>query len=336
MGITLSEVNDRYEFDVLGIGSALLDFTVEVDDSFLNDLGFLKGSMHLIDEKRSREILSVLDRFPLWITPGGSAANTLAGISRLGGRGILLGKVGGDAHGDLYIKETEKSGVTTRIGRDASITGHAITFITPDSERTFATHLGAAQHFAVNDVYEEGIARSKIIHLEGYLFEPPQLREACFHALKIARKQNVLVSVDLSDPNLIKRIHAIFKQVLGEYADIVFVNEDEARSFTGKNEENALRELGSLCGFAAVKLGSRGSIIQKGDEIFRIPAYRTEVINTNGAGDMYAAGVLFGIARGMSTEECGILGSYASSLVVSQLGARYTGFIDHTRIPMPQ
>jgi sugar/nucleoside kinase (ribokinase family) len=320
-------LNKKAEYDVLGIGSALLDFTVMVDDADLAQFGLMKGGMQLIDADRSREILSRLQGKKMEITPGGSSANTLAGISMLGGRGIFLGKVGNDSHGDRYIRDTELSGVKAEIGRHDSMTGHAITFITPDSERTFATHLGAALQLNRDDVREDHIRNSKIIHLEGYLFEPPGLREACMRALEIAQKNGVLVSIDLSDPGLIDRIRPIFETVTRDFANIIFVNEDEARAFTGAEQDHALHYLSRLCDIAVVKLGPEGSLIKSDDTIHRIPVFKTNVVNTNGAGDMYAAGVLYGIARGFSLERSGRIGSYVSSMVVSQVGARFPGKI---------
>jgi sugar/nucleoside kinase (ribokinase family) len=314
--------NKNAEYDVLGMGSALLDFIVKVDDAELEGFGLTKGGMQLIDEDRSREILARLDARSMEITPGGSSANTLAGISNLGGKGIFTGKVGYDSDGDRYILDTERAGVKALIGRDRSMTGHAITFITPDSERTFATHLGAALRFNRNDISEEYIKKTKILHIEGYLFEPPGLREACMSALEIARRNNVLISVDLSDPGLIDRIYATFRQVVKEFVNIVFVNEEEARAFTSKIREEALNDLYALTDFAAVKLGAEGSIIKSEGSVYRIPAVRTDVVNTNGAGDLYAAGVLYGISRGLSPETSGRIGSYVSSRVVSQVGAR--------------
>lgn len=319
--------NKRAAFDVLGIGSALLDFTVPVDDADLGSFGLRKGEMQLIDEGRSREILARLAGREMEITPGGSSANTLAGIAMLGGQGVFLGTVGTDEHGDRYIQDTERIGVKAEISRHESMTGHAITFITPDSERTFATHLGAALHFNKDNVSEELIKKSKIIHLEGYLFEPPGLREACMRALEFAKKNEVLVSLDLSDPALIDRIRPVFNEVVRDYADIIFVNEDEARVFTGKERADALKELSGLCEFAVVKLGVDGSLIDTNGTVYRIPSYRTDVVNTNGAGDVYAAGVLYGIASGFRPDRAGKIGSYIASKVVSQVGARLPGKI---------
>jgi sugar/nucleoside kinase (ribokinase family) len=320
-------LNKKAEYDVLGIGSALLDFTVIVDDDDLKKFGLVKGGMQLIDAERSREILSSLEGKRIEITPGGSSANTLAGISMLGGRGIFLGKVGNDPHGDLYIRDTELSGVKAEISRHNSMTGHAITFITPDSERTFATHLGAALQLGRDDVREDHIKNSKILHIEGFLFEPPGLREACMKALEIARKNRVLVSIDLSDPGLIDRIRPIFETVARDFANIIFVNEDEARAFTGSEQDKALEHLSTFCDIAIVKLGPQGSLIKSEGVVHRIPVFKTEVVNTNGAGDMYAAGMLYGLSRGFSLERSGTIGSFVSSKVVSQVGARFPGKI---------
>lgn len=315
-------LNKKALYDVIGIGSALLDFIVQVEESDLDAFGLRKGEMQLIDENRSRDILARLAGREMQITPGGSSANTIAGVAMLGGDGVFLGTVGNDEHGDRYIRDTELIGVTTDISRNESLTGHAITFITPDSERTFATHLGAALHFRSENVREDLIRQSKILHLEGYLFEPPGLREACMRAIEIAKKNEVLVSVDLSDSSLIERIRPVFDEVTREHADIIFVNEEEARAFTGKERNDALKEIARLCEFAVVKLGVDGSLIETSDTVYRIPSYRTDVVNTNGAGDIYASGVLYGITSGMRADRAGKIGSYISSKVVSQVGAR--------------
>jgi len=320
-------MNKKAAYDVLGIGSALLDFTVMVDETDLKRLGLKKGGMQLIDAERSREILLSLQGKKMDVTPGGSSANTLAGISMLGGRGIFLGKVGNDSHGDRYIRDTERSGVKADIGRHNSMTGHAITFITRDSERTFATHLGAALQLNKDDVREDDIRNSKIIHIEGYLFEPPGLLDACMKALEIAKRNNVIVSIDLADPGLIDRIRPIFETVAREYANIIFVNEHEAKAFAMSEQEQALDYLSKFCDIAIVKLGQDGSLIKSDGVVYRIPVFGTEVVNTNGAGDMYAAGVLYGITRGFSLERSGKIGSYVSSKVVSQVGARLQGKI---------
>lgn len=316
------------EIDVVGIGSALLDFTVEVDERILDEMGLIKGQMHLIDEERSREIFKGLKDYTIETTPGGSSANTMAGIAILGGRSLFLGKVGNDRNGDYYISENEKMGVKTKMGKIDKMTGHAITFITPDSERTFATHLGAALYLGRDDIREQDIRNSNILHIEAYLLENDIQRGACLEAMRIARQNRVRISIDLADPALIQRNKDDFKDIVKKYASIVFVNEEEAVAFTGKREEEALHIINSLCDVAVVKLGEEGSLIESDNEVHRIPVVRTRVENTNGAGDMYAAGLLFGIAKRVPIEKAGLIGSYASSLVVSQRGARLHEGID--------
>lgn len=327
-----SDYPGEREIDVVGIGSALLDFTVEVDERVLDKIGLKKGQMHLIDEKRSREIFEELKDYTIETTPGGSSANTLAGIAVLGGRSLFLGKVGNDHNGDYYISENEKMGVMTKIGKIDRMTGHAITFITPDSERTFATHLGAALYLGRDDILEQDIRNSNILHIEAYLLENDIQRRACFEAMSIAKYNHVRISIDLADSALILRNKDDFTAIVKKYADIVFVNEEEAVAFTGKREEEALHVISALCDVAVVKLGEEGSLIKSDDEVHRIPAVKTRVENTNGAGDMYAAGLLFGIAKKVPIEKAGLIGSYASSLVVSQRGARLHEGIDIDKI----
>ncbi len=314
--------NNNAKFDVVGIGSALLDFTVEVDDAHLASAGLTKGQMHLIDSERSKEIFKTISGMKIETTPGGSAANTLAGVAGFGGRALFIGEVGNDENGRIYINETEKSGVNTRIGNHDSISGHAITFITPDSERTFATHLGAALFLDEMDIKEEDIKNSKILHLEGYLFEPDNLYAASLKAMKAAKKNGVLISVDLSDAGLVGRIFDRLKSVVNDYADIVFANETEAFAFTGVKEAEALEAISKMCTLSIVKLGADGSLIKTKEEMHQIKSFKTQVVNTNGAGDMYAAGLLYGISNGYSLKDSGRIGSYASSLVVAQPGAR--------------
>jgi sugar/nucleoside kinase (ribokinase family) len=328
------KVKKDVEYDVCALGSALLDFTVEADEELLEKFELKKGEMHLIGTDSSIEILSALESLPMTITPGGSSANTAAGIMNFSGSAVFNGKVGNDRHGEIYIRETEKTGVISNIKKDSSITGHAITFITPDLERTFATHLGAASRFSESDVSVESIVKSRILHLEGYLFEPPGLYDACKRAMRNAKSNGTLISIDLSDPALIERIYTRFEKVVQEYADIIFVNEAEAEAFTGKKEVDALNEIAESCSFAVVKIGPEGSIIKHNDTISEIPAYPADLVNTNGAGDMYAAGALYGICRGFSAEQCGRLGSYGASLVVSRGGARYEGSISVDDLPV--
>ncbi len=318
----------KAKYDAAGIGSALLDFMVNVDEGFLSKINLAKGNMQLVDETVSSTILKEISRMEMSIVPGGSSANALAGLAALGGSAAFIGKVGNDSNGERYIAETEKSGVASFIKKGSGISGHAITFITPDSERTFATHLGAATSLSMSDVDFSVIEQSSVLHLEGYLFEPQVQREICYEAMKRIKEKGGLVSVDLSDPSLIGRIKDVFADVLDRFADIVFANEEEAHAYTGLREVDALMVLGKKAGFAVVKLGAGGSVIKSGDSIIKIDPCPVKVVNTNGAGDMYAAGIIYGLTAGMSPEVAGKIASYAASLVVGSEGARYYGKID--------
>lgn len=318
-------------YDISGIGAALLDFIVEVDYALLEDLNLQRGNMHLIDAEQSHAILKKLADMQLAIAPGGSAANTLAGVAAMGGKGIFLGKVGVDDHGDRYLKATEESGVAARLVRHDALSGHAITFITEDLERTFATHLGASLFLMEDELDYSEICDSRILHVEGYLLEPDNLRAAALRAIKEARNCGTLVSLDLADPALIDRIGPVMEEVVESSVDILFANDDEARAFTGHGDpEKAAQALAEKVPFVAVKCGAQGSRIATMGTQHSIDVVKTDVVNTNGAGDMYAAGVLYGIARGWSPEKCGRMGSYAASLVVASNGARYNGTIQWT------
>jgi sugar/nucleoside kinase (ribokinase family) len=311
------------KYDVAGIGSPLLDFIFEVEESILAEMNLKKGQMHLIDEKKSREILKRLEKYKVKTAPGGSSANTLAGISRLGGSAVFLGKIGKDKHGDIYEQKTGEEGVKARLSKhESAVTGHAITFITPDSERTFATHLGASLYFRKENVFEEEIKNSKILHIEGYQLEDPNLKEAAIHAMNIAKANNVKISLDLADPALIERNLSPLRELVKKYADVIFVNEKEAEAFTGKKEEEALHEIYDMCDIAIVKLGEKGSLIKANNRIYSIQINKVKVVNTNGAGDAYAAGILYSLANNLDIEKAGKIAAYISSQVVAGKEAR--------------
>lgn len=308
------------KYDVCGIGSALMDLIFEVDDSVLEEIGLKKGEMHLIDKEKSKDILNKLENAKT--CPGGSSANTLAGVAMLGGNAVFLGKIGKDEHGEAYESKTKEHGVNTNLSKhDNEMTGHAITLITPDAERTFATHLGSSLHLKKEDITEEDIKESKILHIEGYQLEG-DVKEAALHAMEIAKKNNVLISIDLADPAFVKRNLESLKEITKEYADIIFANENEAKAFTGKDEEEALHEISNICKIAAVKLGERGSLIKRDGKVHIIPINVVNVVNTNGAGDAYAAGILYSIAKDINIEKAGKIASFISSKVVASSGAR--------------
>ena len=311
--------------DVLGLGNAIMDFLVEVEDSILAELNLKKGEMTLVEEEKAQEIFSLFNKKNLKVeqAPGGSCANAIRGIAFLGGKSILSAKVGNDAHGQCYIDEIQKSGVVSKIGKHSKKkTGQALAFITPDAQRTFSVHLGAAIEFYKDDFLEEDIQQSKVLHLEGYQLEGVAA-EAVLQAMELARKHGTKVSLDLADPGIVRRNKQFLQRVVQDYVDILFANEEEVREFT--TEGDALQELekyGTLC---VVKLGVKGSIILQEGKRTTIPSFPAKAIDTTGAGDSYAAGFLYGYCHDWSMEEAGKLGSLFASKMVEQKGVRMEG-----------
>ncbi len=308
--------------DVIGLGNALMDFLVEIDEEHLLEMDLKKGEFHLVDAERTKEVLEKIKQSELKveIVPGGSAANTLKGVALLGGKAILCGKVGNDGHGEVYVQEISQMGVVPRLNKHGSTTGHAVTFITPDTERTFSVHLGAAVELYKEDVLEEDISKSKILHLEGYQLEGPT-KDTVLHAIELAKKHHTLVSIDLADPGVVRRNKDFFMELVKNYADIVFVNENEAKELLGlDNEEEAVKELGKFCQIAIVKIGKQGSLVYTNSVMTKVDGCPAKAIDTTGAGDSYAAGFLYGYCQGWGLLEAGKLGSLLAARVVEQVG----------------
>ncbi|MFH1275753.1 MAG: adenosine kinase [Candidatus Woesearchaeota archaeon] len=309
--------------DVISLGNAIMDFLIEIDDNKLLEMNLNKGEMHLVEEEKAKELLKKIEAHKLAIElcPGGSAANTLRGLALLGSNVILCGKVGKDQHGEIYVEEIKKHGVNSKINNHIKQTGHAIAFITPDSERTFSVHLGAAIELETEDILEEDIAKSKILHVEGYLLEGRN-KDLMVNAINLAKKHNTLVSMDLADPGVIRR-NKDFLQEFIKKADILFVNEKEAEEFTGTSDyETAARKLGESCNIAIVKIGKEGSLICHNGEIIKIAGFPAQAIDTTGAGDTYAAGFLYGHCQGWNLEKSGRLGSLYASKIVEKKGVK--------------
>ncbi len=333
----MSKVN-KNKCAVIGIGSPLLDIVIEIEDDALEKMNFEKGSMNLISKDQSLDIENETKAYKKQIIPGGSSANAISGVNVLGTRAGFMGMIGEDEYGREYKEKTQQEGVVLYLHNHSSdATGHAFTFITPDGERTFATHLGAASGLDKEHIDREEIENAKIFHIEAYQLEDPLVCRAIFHAIAIAKNSDTKISLDLSNRGLVARNKALFEDVIKEHIDIVFANEDEAREFTGKESEEALNDISDMCEIAVVKLGERGSLIKTKDVVYRFKPNKVEVENTNGAGDMYAAGILHGIANDMDFEEAGDIASYVSSLVVASPGARlHEKHIDSVRKYLPK
>jgi sugar/nucleoside kinase (ribokinase family) len=305
---------------ILGIGNALVDVMTLIDsDNILEKFSLPKGSMQLVDSEKSILIKAETIHFKRNQVSGGSAANTIHGLAMLGVQTGFIGSVGKDDTGDFFENDMKNAGVKTYLSRRNSITGTAVALISPGTERTFATHLGAAVELGSDDLNPEDFRDFNILYLEGYLIiNKPLVEKACM----IARQNNMKIALDLASYNVVDAKLADFEEIIEEYIDIVFANEDEAKSFTGSGPYEALNSLSSLCDIAVIKVGKEGSMIKRGGEIIKIGTIPVQCIDTTGAGDLYASGFLYGYASGLSLEKCGLFGSVLAGHVIEIVGAR--------------
>ncbi len=305
---------------ILGIGNALVDvMTILNDDTVLEKFSLPKGSMQLVDKSRSELIKSETAAFKRSLASGGSAANTIYGLAMLGTGSGYIGSIGKDELGDFFENDMKSAGITTFLSRRDSPTGTALALITPDSERTFATHLGAAVELNAEDLDPAYFHGYDILYLEGYqIYNMPLVEKAC----RIAREINMKIALDLASYNVVESNLKEFREIIGKYVDIIFANEEEAKAYTGQSISEALDTLSGICEIAVIKAGAEGSWIKRGQEIIKIGAAEVSVIDTTGAGDIYAAGFLFGYSNDCDLEICGQYGSLLAGRVIEILGAR--------------
>ncbi len=305
---------------VLGIGNALIDVLINItDDSVLQKFGLPKGSMTLVDAVLSDEIKKETKINTRTIQTGGSAANTVHGIAKLGGKCGYIGKISDDEFGNFYLEDFKKNNINTHFFFSNTGTGHATGLISPDSERTFGTYLGAAMELVAEEMTPEIFRKYGILHIEGYLVQNHSLIEA---AMKTAKENGLLVSIDMASFNIVEANIDFLNRIIREYVDIVFANEEEAFSFTGKNPEEAVLAISEMCSIAVVKLGAKGSLIKTENRLVRIDAIPAKSIDTTGAGDIYASGFLYALAENLDLEAAGKIGSILAGNVVEVLGAK--------------
>jgi len=305
---------------ILGIGNALVDvmFTLN-DDKLLKQFGLLKGSMTLVDAGLSQKIQAGASHLPREIHTGGSAGNTIHGIAKMGGTCGYLGKISKDEFGDFFKEELESNNINNHLLYSDTGTGVATTLISKDSERTFGTYLGAAMELMPGDLSEGIFKDYGYLHIEGYLVQNHELIET---AVKMAKKAGLKVAVDMASFNVVEANLDFLKKLVSEYVDIVFANEEEAKSFTGLEPEAALDVIAGMCDIAIVKTGAKGSLIKSGNEKVKIGAIPAKSIDTTGAGDIYAAGFLYALAEGYPLEKAGKLGALLAGKVVEVMGAK--------------
>jgi sugar/nucleoside kinase (ribokinase family) len=306
--------------NILGIGNALVDIvTLISDEQILHKFSLPKGSMQLVDDEKSNIIRTGTETFSRTLASGGSAANTIHGLSSLGVSTGFIGSIGNDETGDFFENDLRNAGVRAFLRRHDKATGTAVALITPDSERTFATHLGAAVELNAADLNPSEFKNYDILYLEGYLIINKPLIEA---ACKIARKNRMKVALDLASYNVVEAKLSDFREIAEKYVDIIFANEEEAKAFTGLDAETAIFRLSEICETAVVKVGSNGSWVKRGEEVIRIGTIPVTSRDSTGAGDLYASGFLYGLAMNESLENCGLFGAILSGKVIEIAGAR--------------
>jgi len=315
---------NRAALDVTGIGNAIVDIISSADDATIARLEMSKATMNLINQERSQQLRELMG--PRVQLSGGSAGNTIAGLASLGAKVGYIGKVRDDELGHAFRHDITSMGVQypTPAAVDGPPTAHCMIFVTPDAQRTMNTYLGACVNLTVHDLDREMIEASSILYLEGYLFDPPNAQKAFRVAADMAHAAGRQVGLTLSDSFCVQRHRRAFLDLIENHVDILFANETELKAlFEIEVWDDAVAFIAPKVRFAAITRGSLGSIIVTGGRIISIPAARaTSIVDTTGAGDLYASGVMFGLATGRSPEECGWLGSVAAAEVISHFGGR--------------
>ena len=312
------------ELDVVGIGNALVDVLSHETDAFLATHALVKGTMHLIDEARAHDLYEAMG--PAVEISGGSAANTIVGVASFGGRAQYVGKVRDDQLGEVFRHDLQATGAAyaTPPATSGPPTGRCLIMVTPDAQRTLNTFLGASVHLGPRDIDADLIARARILYLEGYLFDPPAAQEAFRAAARLAHAAGRVVALTLSDPFCVDRHREAFLDLVEHHVDLLFANEAEICALYGAKEfDTALQRVRHHCDIAALTRSARGSVIVRGEEVHVIDAQPvSDVVDTTGAGDLYAAGFMVGLCRGRDLATCGRLGSIAAAEIISHVGAR--------------
>lgn len=312
------------KYDVLGVGNAIVDIIASTDDAFLEAQGMAKGGMTLVDEEEANKIYKAMGSAVE--ASGGSAANTIAGIASLGGKNAFIGKTRDDEFGKIFAHDLHSLDVAfvTPAASKGPATARCLILVTPDAQRTMNTHLGACVGLKPDDIDPELVKASAITYLEGYLFDPPKAKMAFRKAAQIARQAGRKTALTLSDSFCVERYRDDFLDLIRNHVDILFANEAEITSlYPDANIEQAANMLSRNVETVAITRGEKGSLLVRANQRLDIPAQAIQqLVDTTGAGDLYAAGVLHGLSKNMDLSECGRLGSIAAAEVISHYGAR--------------
>ena len=305
---------------ILGIGSALVDILTQIpNEQILNELNLPKGSMTYVDAQTSVEIGKKLAHLGNQMASGGSAANTMSGLAQLGVEAGFLSKIGKDEVGEFFAKQMTETHVKPLMLKSNTPSGRVQALVTADGERTFATCLGAAAEMCADDIKPELFDGWDIFYVEGYLVaNPTMLRKA----IETAKAQGMTIAIDLASYNVVEESRDFLLELINNYVDIVFANEKEAFALTGMEPEAALDYIAERCDIAVVKVGAKGAFVKRGNELVTIPPMKADVVDTTGAGDMWAAGFLAGLVKGENLQKCGMMGAIVAKNIIEVMGAK--------------
>lgn len=304
---------------IVGVGNALIDILAYEDEDFLKKTGAAKGGMTYVEKEFIEQTLAMLSEQPITV-PGGSACNTVVGVGRLGGVARFIGKCGNGELGTFFENDLKRQNVEPALLRSNSPTGRVLSIVTPDAQRSMFTCLGASAEMLPQDISENFFENAAVVHIEGYLLFNPQL---ILKVLKTAKASGALVSLDLPSYNVVKESHELLRPIVETSVDILMANEDEAQAYTGQADEaRAVNALAEKVDIAVLKIGERGSLIAHNNEMVPIrPQGSGHAIDSTGAGDLWAAGFLYGLVNGYPLEKCGALGSACGYEVCQVMGA---------------
>lgn len=315
------------QFDVYGIGNALVDTEYKVTDEFIGETEFDKGVMTLIDAPQRAKLINQLDEKYDVIEQcgGGSAANTMVAVAQLGAKSFYSCKVANDATGDFFMKDLAAAGVETNLdkGRSDGVSGECISMVTPDAERSMMTHLGISEALSTTELDEAALKNSRYLYIEGYLVTSPTAMAAARRAQDVAREAGVIVSLTLSDPAIVENFKAAFDEFAENGVDLIFCNEDEAMIWTAsQTPEEAFSKLKTVANMAVMTQGKDGAMTWDGKTEAHAPGVAADAVDTTGAGDIFAGSFLAGISQGQSFQEAATLSNRLAAKLVSQFGAR--------------
>ena len=305
---------------IIGIGNALTDMLVNLkSDDVLNQYGIARGSMSLVDSQLQSEVSKAVAGRPYSLSLGGSADNTIRAMAHLGSSVGFIGKVGRDTTGDFFEQALENLGIKPVIFRGENRSGKCVSLISPDGERTMLTHLGAALEMKAEEISADIFEGYDCLYVEGYLVQDHTLIES---VARTAKRAGLKVAIDLASFNVVEENLDFLRQLVGNFVDIVFANEDEARVFSGEEEPiNALQYISELCELTVVKIGMKGALIKQGEQVVHVGIMKAaERVDTTGAGDFYAAGFLHGLTEGLDLRQCGTIGAVTAGKVIEVVG----------------